>query len=398
MTGRFSRVFGGRSFGLLVCLVVTLFAGCQSLRLPYPMRQGEGDWLTEGGGPSRQYARDVHLAPPLELAWKYNAGGGFGPGSPLILDGAVLVSTRKGEVHAIDLNTGKGRGVAGFGESVDGTPVVDDRGILYVPVSWGRRGLVAYDLSRGTTMWKQQRVPVEAGLLLMNGLLIAADVQSRILVYDAQVGELLWETALSDRAVVHAAPVQIGPETFLVADDEGVATAFNTENGDVVWESVLPGPVYNPPASAHGLVFIPTTRGKLVALDVRDGTEVFAFDAGHSEVRLSTPAISDSLFVVAGSNGVLFGANASTGELAWSHASGEAFSGAPLIAGETVYAADMAETLRAFELQTGRLMWETELDGRVKSAMAADNDGLIVLAEPRTVMYFKSTNRDVASR
>lgn len=383
---------------LALCLTLVAISGCRVLRLPLATIQDENDWLTEGGSPSRIFARDISLEPPLSRAWKYNAGAAFGPGSPLVVNDVVVVATRKGEVHAIDIRNGKSRGVVGMGESIDGTPVIDERGIIYVPVSWGRRGILAYDLIRGSTLWKDKRVPVEAGLLLMNGRLIVADVQSRVTAYDARIGEQLWELTLSDRAVVHAAPVQIGPDELLVGDDGGVVTAIDAVDGTVIWEHALPGPVYSPPAFADGVVYIPTTRGVLAAMDAATGAELYLFDAGHAEARLSTPAIAADLLLTAGSNGVLYAVNRVTGDLVWSHASGEAFGGPPLVAGDVVYVADMAESLRAFDLDSGELLWETELEGRVKSAMAIADQGLVVLTEPRDVVFYRSEGRHAASR
>ena len=135
-----------------------------------------------------------------------------------------------------------------------------------------------------------------------------------------------------------------------------------------------------------------------IGMDATSGTELYLFDVGHPEARLSTPAIAGDLFLTAGSNGVLYAVDRTSGELVWSHDSGEAFGGPPLVAGDVVYMADMAESLRAFDLHSGDLLWETELDGRVKSAMAIAEQGLVVLTEPRNVVFFRSEGEHAASR
>ncbi|HEX7069592.1 MAG TPA: PQQ-binding-like beta-propeller repeat protein [Rhodothermales bacterium] len=384
---------------LALALVISFaVAGCRSLHLPQAGRQLEGDWLTEGGDPGRTYARDVSIRPPLEPVWEYNAGGGFGPASPLILNGSVIVGTRKGEIHAIDLESGRSRGVLGVGESVDGAPAIDRFGVIYVPVSWGRRGLLAYDLTRRHTRWRVKRVPVEAGVLLMGDRVVAADVESRVAAYDVLSGAVIWEHQLSDRAVVHAAPARISDTAFIVADDEGVVTAIDAIRGEVLWERALEVPVYASPTVVDDLIYVPTTRGALVAIDTESGAERFVFEIGHDEAKLTTPAVSGSMLIVGSSSGELVALDRFSGDELWSFDGEEAIGGAPLIADAVVYAADMSRSLRAFDLASGELLWETELEGRVKSAMAVGDGGLVVLAEPRNVYLFKPAETHAAAR
>ena len=159
---------------MVVC-GLTLLVGCQSLEV----RQSHiapDSWLTEGQTAQRAYATDVALAPPLDEAWDYNAAAGFGPASPLIYGNAVLVSNRQGEVHGIDLETGRRIGIESFGDAVEGSPVVLGD-MMYVPVAWGRRALIAYDLKKGSKRWEVRHAPIEAGLLQAGGSIIGVDVE-----------------------------------------------------------------------------------------------------------------------------------------------------------------------------------------------------------------------------
>ena len=48
-------------------------------------------------------------------------------------------------------------------------------------------------------------------------------------------------------------------------------------------------------------------------------------------------------------------------------------------------------------VSSGEVTWRTELDGRVKSAMAVADGGLLVVTEPKWVMYFKPAAPSVDS-
>ena len=136
-----------------ILLAAIVFAGCQSIRFDLPGRLTEEDWPTDGKTADRSRYVPESLSLPLEVSWEYSANAGFGPGSPLILDGVVLVGTRKGEIHAIELATGRKRGFKKMGEAIEGSPLIAN-GMLYVPSAWGKKVLVGFDLKRGVISWK----------------------------------------------------------------------------------------------------------------------------------------------------------------------------------------------------------------------------------------------------
>src|SRR5690554_5061772 len=136
----------------LLALTLAL-GGCSVLTLPGPLRVAEADWTTEGGGPARTNATAAVLRPPLAQAWRYNAEGGFGPAAALVAGGTLLVGTRHGEIHALDLAEGTRIGADELGEAIVGAPVVTER-MLYVPVAGGKYSLLAYDFVRGQTRWR----------------------------------------------------------------------------------------------------------------------------------------------------------------------------------------------------------------------------------------------------
>ena len=79
------------------------------------------------------------LVPPLELVWEQGVGAGFGIEPPRILDDAILVGTRRGEVIALSLWDGERLGAEQFGEVIEGG--ARDRGTRsHCPHSVGEAG------------------------------------------------------------------------------------------------------------------------------------------------------------------------------------------------------------------------------------------------------------------
>ncbi len=381
--------------GLLGALL--FFAvGCKALKLEQAAIQSEDDWLTEGDSGERRHATATAIVPPLEEVWEYNAGAGFGPGSPLILGDAVLVATRKGEMHAINFETGKRLGIEGFGDVLEGTPLIQG-GTLLVPVRWGRRALLAYDLRRGQTRWRIKGEPIQTGLLAVDDGFIAVDAASWVRKYDVDTGAVIWEQNLGDKLTVHATPV-LTQGHVVVADDRGRVVALHPQDGAVQWVRDLQKPVYASIAADEESLYIPTTRGQFFALDAARGEVVWQMTLPDTTVHFNTPAVDDGLVVVGASDGFLRAFDASSGDLLWTFEDDAALRSTPLLTPTMVYIGSMRRALFAIDRTTGALQWEHELRGRVKSAFAARDGHLVVLAEPRFVYLFKSASaRDVVS-
>lgn len=374
-----------------VCLLV---AGCSALRVNQAQINGDEAWPTEGESPLRGNAVKTTLTPPLEERWAFNAGAGFGSVSPLIIDEVVFVATRKGEVHAIEMETGRRLGQSEFGDTIEGTPVYDD-GMLFVPVGWGRRALIGYDLLRGSSVWKVKGAPINAGLLIYSDVVIAADDESSVRAYHKSDGEIVWETSLGEGAGVIASPLLAG-ELLIVADDRGHVAALNPDDGSLVWSTTVDAPVHSPPASNGAAIFIPTTRGRLVALNLDDGSQDWTFSLDSHESYVASPAVSDGQIVFGASDGNVRSLEAASGDLQWSSSADAVIAAPPLITSDVVYIGSMRSKLIALDRESGEKVWEEELGGRIKSGFAAKGNRLVILTEPRHVYMYESTTDSYA--
>ncbi len=325
--------------------------------------------------------------PPLELAWTYNAGAGFGPDAPHLTGNMVFVGTRRGEAHAVSLADGKRLGLRRFGEVIEGAPVLfgDD---VVVPVAWGRRALISYDLRSGKVNWDQRGARIRAGLLALDTGFVAVDVDGMVRRYEPH-GEIRWAAALDHAS--RSRPLQFGDQVVVV-DEGGRVTALDAEDGTVQWRSRAGGPVYTSPVLFKDHVVVPTTRGIIAFLDARSGARMSTYQAADPTIRFSEPGAGYGMVVIGGSDGSLVAFAHPQGEPLWTHEGPEAFAAAPLVTEDHVYAASMGRVLYALTSSAGQEVWQTELRGRVKSGLAAHGDQLVLLTEPRFVQVFKSGN------
>jgi outer membrane protein assembly factor BamB len=391
------RVDGWSGLRLVALLLAVGLAGCTVLRLERPKVVDADDWLTEGDSPRRENRADVTLDPPLEEAWTVNAGAGFGPVSPLILGETVLAATRKGEVVAIRAADGKKLGTQGFGDVIEGSPVIAD-GALFVPVAWGKQTLRAYDLATAGDRWTRADLPpIEAGLLLLDDVLIAVDVESVAHAVDAKTGKERWAATLDERASVLATPVVSAAGHVIVADDRGRVVALRPEDGAPVWTRDLGAPVEVTPTTDGRTIFLATTRARLFALDAVQGAVRWVFEVPDPTVRLAAPALSGGDLVFGGSDGVLRAVDPATGAVRWTFEAPDAITAPPLITRSTVYVGTMGRMLYGVDRSTGAKRWEHRLKGRVKSPMAAREGILVVLTEPHEVYLFRPAKKALAA-
>lgn len=372
---------------LFVALLMPLIlAGCGSLQVTSSqVRSGEG-WLTEGESAWRNNSVDAELALPLELKWDLDVGAGLGPLSPLIVDQVVFVANRKGEVHAVDLATGRRLGQSSFGDSIEGTPVYQG-GILYVPVGWGRRALVAYDVLRGQRRWTINGSSISSGLVTYADMVIAADDHAVVRAYRMSDGHVEWSVDLGERAGVTASPVLI-EGSVVVADDRGHVFAVNPVDGSIEWTADVGAPVLSTPSSDGTSIFVPTTRGRLVKVDGASGMGEWTYSVDNDDVYFAAPAVSRDQVVFGASDGLVRSIDTFSGEEMWTAAVNAVVTAPPLLTDNRVFVGTMHSKLIALDRATGEKLWEYELDGRVKSAFAATESSLVVLTEPRRAYMF----------
>jgi len=369
-------------------LMAIALSSCQTIQFNRPTNTSEKDWLVDGYTQNRSRAVDADLTLPLSQAWEYNAAAGFGPGSPLVLDNVVLVATRKGEIHSIELETGRKRGFKSFGDGIEGSPAIQD-GQMFVASAWGKRILSSFNLKTGAYTWRKRGVPIESGIVVSNGLIVAADVFGAVRAYESKTGADVWSTSIGERISVQSALLLTDPTSVFVADDSGVATLLSLDTGAIKWQTQLDGPAYEGSSALGNLIVVPTTRGSVQVLDLNSGEVRWSFKTDSKSVRFGGTAIAEDLVVVGASDATVRAFDPESGLLKWETSFPDVVSAAPLITQSHVFVGTLGQELFALNRFTGEIEWQTKMRGRIKSSMAVVGGGLLVLSEPRYVTYFK---------
>lgn len=359
--------------------------------------------LTEGGCrslqvPERMLVSPVTarwtVAPPLGVRWQ--RGVEAAPARAFVAGRLLLVTNRKGDVHAFELPTGRRRGVLDAGRDLLGAPVLHGT-VLVVPVALGGASVVAYDLYRRRIVWRHVGNGVEASLTLEGNVVYVAERWGRVYALDVRDGQARWvqEPEVTGLEGVRARPIRVG-DLLVVADKRGRVVALETETGRLRWQQQC-WPVYADPLPVDDRVLLPTTRGRLVALQAASGTVAWTLALPDTSIQLTTPVVVEQTVYVAGSDGVVRALTRATGTLRWSWTGGTAMVAAPVAdtTAGVLYVGDLHGRLVALELATGVLRWETRLKGGVLD-LERSAFGLVVLTRPRQV-YLLQTTHEVAT-
>ncbi len=235
-----------------------------------------GNTLVVGCSDGKVYAMNTDNGDPV---WDFTANKSV-VACPAIREGVVYIGASDGCFRALDLEDGHAlwtyEGVEGH---IVSTPVVDDEQVVFG--SWGRK-LYSLDPKTGAEQWiwtvpRQSRMhsPAACVPIKTEGKIFVAVPDRMVYAVDAKTGELVFKVSGGRDAI----GVSEDGKTIFSKTMFHKTYAINTDGPEKIWE-VENGTGYEigPTALAerNGILFIPTDKGNLVALDAEDGSYLWA--------------------------------------------------------------------------------------------------------------------------
>ena len=368
--------------------LICLLGGCSYLRLQQVPLPSPEDWTMYGGGIGRTNVAHSSVDPPLTPLWEYDASAGFSPFSGAVVGNYLFVGNLSGEVHVVDIPTGRGMGKYDFGTAIIGTPVVD-RDVMYLALSRTDESLLAYNLVTAKIEWRAKVGDIESSPLLMNKRLYVTSVEGSLICADAGNGEIIWRYKLPMNLrtrTIRSSPASDGVLVVFGCDD-GEVFAVGVDDGKLRWTAKTGGSILASPSVTLGKVFVGSLDDTFYAFDAGSGTLVWkqALDA-----RIySSQAVSGHAVFVGTSGRTVYCLDAGTGRVLWQTATNSVVNSPPLVSGSAVYVGSLDKTLYAFDTSSGDLLWQYKTEGRIKTMPLAAGQYLFLFAEDRSVMAFK---------
>lgn len=375
------------SLPALVALGLLALPGCAGLRIPDSLRIDEHDWPFFGRTQTRTNATDEILTPPLQLVWEQDITTGMGFGSPIVIDSIVIITNMKGELLALNANTGKKFGWVTLGDAMHGSPVLENN-IAYVAVTNSRESLVAFDLQQGKVLWKEEYGDIEVTPLLLRGKLYFGNTAGFFFCVEKEKGELEWKYRIPDNAKRKGIRSSATTDDSLIifGAEDGSLYALDAKYGSERWSYNTGAPVFASPAVNNGLVLCGNADGLLVALDAKTGALVWKFNAGTS--IYATPSFTQQLTLIGTTGGKLYALRTNDGSLVWSREFNSVINSSAVVSGNVAYFGTLKKELYAINVSDGSVVWSQTLEGRVKTSPAIAYGKLFVATDDKSLRAF----------
>lgn len=191
---------------------------------------------------------------------------------------------------------------------------------------------------------------------------------------------------VGDKGFFKIAPAVHDGRLF-TASPNGKVTAFNLENGHIIWQQKLTLTIAGGPGVGEGLVLIGGSDGEVVALAETDGH--LQWQTQVSSEVLVAPRANEGIIIVRSVDGKLFALESQTGKRLWVFERPVPTlslrgTGTPVVEMGLVIAGFDNGKLAALELPTGKLEWELEVatpHGRTDLERMVDVDAEPILQD-----------------
>jgi outer membrane protein assembly factor BamB len=243
-----------------------------------------------------------------------------GPGAGA---GMVVVGSAKGWVIALQGASGKELWRTRINSELLSAPAISEKIVVMRSVD-GR--LHGFDASNGKVLWSvEQQVPRlslrgTAIPVISKEIAVSGFDNGKVMAVSLATGDTLWDTALAsphgrtelDRLVDVDSAVSVVGENVFATGFQGRTAMIALDSGQIWWAHDMSS--YRGLAVDEDNLFVTETDGTVVALRQRDGSEVWRNDKLKRR-GLSTPAVTSTAIAVADFQGYLHWLDKQTGEL-----------------------------------------------------------------------------------
>jgi outer membrane protein assembly factor BamB len=249
---------------------------------------------------------------------KMQLSAGPGAGS-----GMVIVGSTKGWVIALEAASGKERWRVRINSELLSAPAISERIVVMRSVD-GR--LHGFDAGSGKELWSvEQQVPRlslrgTAIPVIAKEIAVSGFDNGKVMAVSLTTGDTVWDTALAtphgrtelDRLVDVDSAVSVIGDNVFATGFQGRTAMIALDSGQIWWAHDMSS--YRGLAADEENLYVTESDGSVVALRQRDGSEIWRNDKLKRR-GLSTPAVTSTAIAVADYQGYLHWLDKQTGEL-----------------------------------------------------------------------------------
>lgn len=372
----------GVLFLLVIMVCLCGFISCSAIKLKTPLNRSPFDWTMYGKTPERQFVDTSTFTFPLTLAWEYNASAGFGQSPIAIVGSTLFVGTLQGELHAVNLETGKRIGYLKTYSPIASTPTLYYDYIIITTES-GKENVVAYDMEDGQERWIRDLGGVVASPLVWNNQLIIGGLNGKIVSFD-QYGIEQW--SYDTGAEIRSSPA-LAESTVFCATTKGKVFAIDAVSGKLKWQSAAGNAVYAGLTVVDDVVIVASRDSAVYVFNAVDGTlrkKIFT-----SNKIMATPSAANGVMYVPSLAGTVTAYLLETGDSLWQFKAKSVINTTPFITPSAIFVASLDHHIYALDPSTGAVLWSKEVEARIKTTPLVWRNNLLIAGEDKTVYCFR---------
>jgi outer membrane protein assembly factor BamB len=295
---------------------------------------------------------------------------------PLPIGDRVLVADTGGTVAALAATTGAPLWEQNVGSAVNGAPTTIGKDVV---MGTAAGEVVALNIESSAEAWRQQlgNGAVDATLLAVEDVVYAGTSGGRLFALAASDGHVLWSVDVG-AAVTRGPSLSAG--VLYVPTHAGTLWAIDATTHAVRWSrSLTPGDV-GTPTIVGNLVYVGEgLKGDgpdhaILALDTADGHTTWSFPAPDG-AQVYGGAVTDGRVYAASDSGILYLLDAATGRMLWQSELGGRLTTLSNVVDNVVYVSSRDRAVHAVDRATGRELWDIPVTG--EPTMPAILDGRV---------------------
>lgn len=251
--------------------------------------------------------------------------------------------------------------------------------------------LTALNKNTADVLWvKKLNLPISAGLVRMDNLLIAATRDGEVLALELSTGEQVWKVQVSSEVI--AKPIQAG-KFVIVKSVDGKIKALDLKTGANKWIYDRPVPALtlrggSSPVAYGSIILAGLDNGKLVGLSLETGQEVWSLAVanpkGRTEIERmvdidATPVLNGENLYVVTYQGKVTNLHLPSGKIIWNR-DFSSYSGISFDSNK-VFISDSDGYLWALDQRTGATLWKQDKLVRRSLTMPVVYENSVVVAD-----------------
>jgi outer membrane protein assembly factor BamB len=208
--------------------------------------------------------------------------------SPLLLNRRLYVGNTSGTFFCVDDSAGDVVWKYDLPDNtklkgIRSTAAGDSMGVIFGAED---AAVYALDLHKGTPTWRcAVDGPVQAPVVLSEGLVFAATTRGMVYAIDRGTGTVRWSARADSPIYARATPAR---GAVIIGSTSGAVNAYAVADGRLLWKYTAAGPINAGGVLSASYLYLGTLKKEIFALDIQTGTVVWRTSVAG---RVKTPPL-----------------------------------------------------------------------------------------------------------